>query len=444
VALDARGNVYIADTYNYRVRKVNARGKITTVAGNGAYGYSGDGGPATRAKLQFVVGVALDQKGNLYIADPADEGANTRIRRVAPDGTITTFAGTASRGFAGDGGPATKAQLSSPSGVAVDGRGDVYIADGGNFRVREVTPNGTISTVAGNGKSGFSGDGGRATAAGVNPIAVAVDANGNLYISDYANNRVRKVDTAGIIATVAGNGRPGFSGDGGRATSARLNDPRGLAVDSHGNLYIADSRNNRVRKVTPAGKITTVAGKSRAPFTDDYGPATSARLQTPTGVAVDAQGNLYIADVRNNRVRKVGDVSVAGISGRCSRATALRLFLRLRLGNAGFMPNPVAQVLCGPFVGRGSRAMAASEAIPSCGRTAGWDVFDFAQGAWHLVLHRNNGAKLAAVGSNIRETTYILRPGDAHCFPTGGSRSRIWHWNGTRFVAGPWKVRRAR
>jgi trimeric autotransporter adhesin len=222
------------------------------------------------------------------------------------------------------------AELSAPSGVAVDWQGDVYIADGGNFRVREVAPVGTISTVAGNGTSGFSGDGGRATAAGVNPIAVAVDAKANLYISDYGNNRVRKVDSAGIITTVAGNGRQGFSGDGGRATAARLNDPRGLAVDSHGNLYIADSRNNRVRKVSPAGKITTVAGKSRAPFTDDYGPATSARLQTPTGVAVDGQ----------------------------------------------------AQVLCGPFLGRGSRAMVASEAIPSCGRTAGWDVFDFAQGAW--------------------------------------------------------------
>jgi sugar lactone lactonase YvrE len=439
VAVDGAGNVFIGDTSNYRVRKVTANGNIKTVAGRGQYGETGDGGPATAARLQFVTGLAVDAQGNFFIADPGDDDVGHRIRKVTPSGTITTFAGGGGQGFAGDHGPAAAAKLSTPTGVAVDAQGDVYIADAGNRRVRKVTPDGTITTYAGNGQTTFSGDNGPATSAGVNPVGVAVDGAGNLYIS--GGNRVRKVNAAGTITTVAGTGAAGFSGDRGPATAARLNDPHGLAVDAQGNLYIADSRNSRVRKVTPAGRITTVAG-GKPPYSGDYGPATSARLQLPTGVAVDQKGNLYIAAVLDNQVKKVGDVAVAGVPGRCSKATATRLFLRLRLGNAGYMPHPVFQVLCGAFLGKGSRAMVASEAIPSCGLTAGWDVFVYSGGAWHIVLHRINGALLKRVGTGIRETMFILRPHDAHCFPTGGSRSRVWHWTGSGWAHTAWKIKR--
>jgi sugar lactone lactonase YvrE len=442
VTLDDGGNLYIADSYNFRVRKVGPGGKITTVAGNGRYGETGDGGPATRASLNFVVGLAVDRAGNLYIADPAEDDANYRVRKVSANGTITTFAGGGGPGFSGDGGPAASSRLKAPTAVALDGAGNVYIADTGNGRVRKVGLDGKISTYAGNGQTGFSGDGGPATSAAVTPIGLAADAGGDLFISD-TSSRVRKIDPSGTITTIAGNGHSGFSGDGGPATAAKLHDPRGLAVDSAGNVYIADSLNHRVRKVAPSGTITTVAG-GRPPYTGEYGPAISARLKAPTGVAVDRKGELYIADPLDNKIRRVGDVSVSGVGGRCSKSNAKRLFVRLHLGNAGYTSHPVFQVICGAFVGHGSRAMVASESIPSCGLTAGWDVFVYSAGTWHFVLHRNNGALLKRVGTGIRETMNILRPHDYHCFPTGGTRSRTWHWTGTRWVATPWKVKRPR
>ncbi len=306
-AVDAAGNLYIADRGNSRVRKVSTSGTITTVAGTGTPGFSGDGGPATDAQLASPNGVAVDAAGNLYIAD----FGNSRVRKVGTSGTITTIAGTGSFGFSGDGGPATDAQLADPRGVAVDAAGNVYIADYYNIRVRKVSTSGTITTVAGNGTLGFSGDGGPATSAGLRyPTGVAVDAAGNLFIADSNNHRVRKVSTTGTITTVAGNDSPGFSGDGGPATNASLSSPTGVAVDTAGNLYIAEQNNHRVRKVSTSGTITTVAGNgSNGSFDDGYsgdgGPAADARLNYPSGVAVDAAGNLYIADFFNNRVRKV-------------------------------------------------------------------------------------------------------------------------------------------
>jgi sugar lactone lactonase YvrE len=226
---------------------VSTSGTITTFAGNGTQGFSGDGGPATSAGLSYPGGVAVDAAGNLYIADTS----NHRVRKVSTSGTITTVAGNGTFGFSGDDGPATNATLSYPTEVAVDAVGNLYIADTGNLRVRKVSASGTITTVAGNGIYGFSGDGGPATNASlVIPRGVAVDAVGNLYIADYGNSRVRKVSSWGTITTVAGNGSPGFSGDGGPATSAALGYPRGVAVDAAGNLYIADTDNNRVRKVS--------------------------------------------------------------------------------------------------------------------------------------------------------------------------------------------------
>jgi uncharacterized protein (TIGR03437 family) len=305
VTVDASGNFYIGDRLNNRVRKVTPSGTITTVAGSGPPGFSagfaGDGGSATIAKLSSPHDVALDPDGNLYIADYG----NNRIRKVAPNGTITTAVGSGSQGYSGDGGPATRAALSSPSGVNVDAFGNLNIADSGNNRVRRVTPNGPISTVAGTGVPGFSGDGGPATGAALfTPSRVVVDAAGNLYISDFNNHGIRKVTASGTITTMAGNGRFRFSGDGGPATSAVLNSAWAAAIDTAGNLYISDYLNDRIRKVTPRGTITTIAGNGIAGFAGDGGPATSAALELPRGVAVDAAGNVYIADGNNNRIRK--------------------------------------------------------------------------------------------------------------------------------------------
>jgi uncharacterized protein (TIGR03437 family) len=249
IAVDSSGIVYIADATNNRIRKVSG-GAISTYAGNGSTGFSGDGGPATAGAVWSPFAVAVDRAGNLYIAD----ASNFRIRKVATNGAITTVAGGPTPGFSGDGGPATSAGLLLPGGVAVDSNGNLYIADIGNNRIRKVNASGIINTVAGNGSKGYSGDGGAATSAMFNfsssRVGLAVDAAGNLYITDTGNSRVRKVDASGIVTTVAGNGIAGFSGDGGPATSAGLNNPNDVAIDSNGNLYIADTTNNRVRKVT--------------------------------------------------------------------------------------------------------------------------------------------------------------------------------------------------
>jgi sugar lactone lactonase YvrE len=294
------GNLYIADAGNNRIRKVGSSGKISTVAGNGIQGFSGDGGPATSAELAGPWGVAL-HAGNLYIADLA----NHRIRKVDSSGKISTVAGNGAEGFSGDGGPATEAMLAWPYSVGVDGSGNLYIADSAEQRVRKVNTSGTISTFAGNGTAGFSGDGSAATNAQLGPADVASDGNGNFYIADTFNERIRKMDASGIVSTVAGKGTYGFSGDGGPATNAEFKLPYAVAVDSHGNLYIADTFNERIRKVDTSGIISTVAGRAGAGYSGDGGPATQAKLRNPIGVAVDGSGNLYIADQNNNRIRKV-------------------------------------------------------------------------------------------------------------------------------------------
>jgi uncharacterized protein (TIGR03437 family) len=299
VAVDALGNLYLADCNNHRVRRVGADGIINTVAGNGTAGFSGDGGPAVNAQIGYPKGLAVDGNRNLYIADRW----NGRIRKVSPDGIIATAAGTGSGVFSGDGGPATRASLYNPYDVAEDASGNLYILDMSHYRVRKVNASGIISTVAGNGVQGFSGDGGPATSAPLDPHAIAVDTGGNLYISD--DQRIRKVDASGVVRTVAGNGTPGFSGDGGPATTGSLYYPEGITVDGAGNLYIADSYNHRIRKVSAAGVISTVAGDGAAGFSGDGGPATRASLNFPSGVTTDPAGNLYITDLWNDRIRKV-------------------------------------------------------------------------------------------------------------------------------------------
>jgi sugar lactone lactonase YvrE len=307
VALDAKGNMYISNGGLYctgpgggTVRKVDPQGTITTVAGTGKEGFSGDGGPAIKARLDFPSAVAVDRDGNLYISD----GFNYRIRKVDKDGIITTFAGTGERGYSGDGGPATSANLTEPSQLTFDARGNLYFVD--YTSVRKIDPSGTITTVAGTGELGFSGDGGPATEARFEANDLALDGDGNMYIADTENNRIRKVDKEGIIHTVAGTGKEGYSGDGGPATKAALNLPTGIALDGEGNLFIACHHNSRVRKVDKNGTITTFAGTGEWGFNREKGPATKVMLNQPWGLFVDDDsGVLYIPDTFNDRIRAV-------------------------------------------------------------------------------------------------------------------------------------------
>ncbi len=310
VAADRAGDLYIVDYGNNVIRKVAANGSIATVAGNGGYGYSGDGGLATSAQLKNPLGVAVDAAGNLYIADSNNEA----VRKVDVHGIITTVAGDGKCCHSGDGGPATSAELASPDSVALDAAGNLYIAERGADRVRKVAANGIITTVAGNGKRGYSGDGGPATSAELHPDGIAVDTAGNLYISDGADYVIRKVDVHSTITTAAGSGRE-YSGDGGPATGAQLYGPEGAAVDAAGDIYIADTVDNVVRRVATDGTITTAAGGVNWGYSGDGGPATSAGIDLPAGVATDAAGNLYIADELDNVIRKVANGTITTVAG---------------------------------------------------------------------------------------------------------------------------------
>jgi trimeric autotransporter adhesin len=301
VALDAAGNFYIADADNNVIRKVNTAGIITTFAGNHTPGFSGDGGQATAAQLTNPQGVCVDAAGNVYISDHG----NNRVRMVSSSGIITTIAGNGSVGSAGDFGPATAAQLNQIAGIAVNSLGFLAIADQNNERVRLVTPTGFIGTIAGIGSSTFSGDGGPATAAALTtPSGVAFDTAGNLFISDAGNNRIRKVNTMGIISTVAGTGSSTYAGDGVPATTTPIA-PQKVDVDRAGNIFIADGPNSRIRMVNTSGIISTVAGNGMTGFAGDGGPATAARFSFAAGVRVDTAGSIFIVDQMNNRIRRV-------------------------------------------------------------------------------------------------------------------------------------------
>ena len=317
MASDSAGRIYFADTYNNRIRMFDpASGLVTTVAGHGIAGYgdefSGDGGPADSAHIYNPNAVTLDNSGNMYIADTY----NQRIRKVDPAGTIITIAGKSMAGFSGDGGIADSAELNYPNNVAVDNKGNVYIGDGGNYRIRKVDATGNITTVAGTGVLGYSGDGGPAASAVLGATNdLFADKSGNIYIADAYNNRIRQIDTFGIIRTVAGNGVNAFSGDGGAATSASLSQPTGIRIDDAGNMYIADFGNSRVRKVDAAGIITTVAGNGSIGFSGDGGTALSATFNKPGQLAIGHNGDVYIADYFNFRIRKMtGTLSVPSIA----------------------------------------------------------------------------------------------------------------------------------
>ncbi|HEV7232135.1 MAG TPA: T9SS type A sorting domain-containing protein [Bacteroidia bacterium] len=299
IAVDGSGNIFVADPNNACVRKIDPAGNISSFAGNGTRGNTGDGGPASAALLVNPMGVAVDQAGNVYIADYTDN----KIRKVNTSGIITTIAGTGIAGFSGDNGPAGSAQLAHPIAVATDGAGNVYIADNYNYRLRKINAAGIINTIAGHGTPGPGGDGGHGTAGAITPEGIAIDKKGNVYIMEITD--VRKLSTSDIITTYAGAGPGTCSGDGGPAGAAIFGSLRGISIDNKNNLLITDGACCSVRRIDTTGIITLIAGNGSLGFSGDGGPAVAASLSRPAQAATDKNGNIYIADGTNYRVRKV-------------------------------------------------------------------------------------------------------------------------------------------
>ncbi len=310
--IDSSGNIYVSDYYNNRIRKVSPSGIITTIAGTGLAGFSGDGGPATAATFINPGGIIVDAHGNVIFTD----FRNYCIRKITPAGIISTIAGTPGvYGYSGDGGPATAAKFYYAGGLAIDRIGNIYVAEQWNNRLRKIDTFGIITTIAGNGPigygmGGYGGDGGPATSAQLNfASSVTLDTAGNIYFGDEKNHRIRKINTLGIITTFAGTGSPGFSGDGVAATATEINYPEGVAADRFGNVYIGDASNNRIRKVNSSGIISTIAGNGIAGYVCDGCAATLGGLNYPCDLFVDDAGNVYIPDHLNNRIRKVSNTT---------------------------------------------------------------------------------------------------------------------------------------
>ncbi|MBB5315636.1 NHL domain-containing protein [Tunturibacter empetritectus] len=305
IVFDSAGNLYFAETGNHVIRKVDTSGNLTTIAGTGTQGFSGDTGPATSATLDSPQGLALDAANNLYLADTH----NHRIRRInLATGLITTIAGSIP-GFSGDGAPALSAQLNLPTGLAIDASGNLYLADTGNHRIRKITSTtGLITTIAGTGTQGYSGDGAPALSAAIDsPTGIGIDASNNLYLADTHNHSIRKITSStGLITTIAGTGLPGFSGDTAPASAATLALPHGLTADAAGNLYLADTANHRIRRIdATTGLITTVVGDGTQAFAGDNGPPTAASLDSPTATSLSPASSLTLSDTGNQRIRQV-------------------------------------------------------------------------------------------------------------------------------------------
>ncbi|HTB32456.1 MAG TPA: T9SS type A sorting domain-containing protein [Bacteroidia bacterium] len=302
VYADNTGNIYISDWGNNKLRVVNSNGVISTLAGIGVNGYSGDGGPSTAAELCGPMGIFADASHNVYMADIG----NGRIRKIDTSGIISSIAGNGAYGFSGDGGSALNAEFEDPAGICGDKSGNIYVADEFNNRVRKISKSGIISTVAGSASRGYSGDGGPATGAELYyPSSVAVDDSNNIFIADESNNAIRKVNSSGIIFTIAGNGIGGFTGDGGPSNTAELFNAAGVGVDNSGNIYITDGFNERTRKITPDGKISTIAGTGLAGYSASFDVAIHATLYDPVCIMADTSGNLYFANIFNNLVQKL-------------------------------------------------------------------------------------------------------------------------------------------
>ncbi len=302
IAVSPKGDIYIARRAHNVISRINQKGMLVNVVGTGASGYSGDGGPATKATMNIPAGLTFDRHGNLYIADRA----NHRVRKVDTKGIITTVAGNGTAGFSGDRGPATQASLNLPSGVAVDNNGNLYISDRSNNRVRKVSSKGIIQTFAGNGSDGYHGDNMPALQATLDkPFGLALDKDNNLYIADRGNNRIRKIDSSGLISTVAGDGGFYYIGDNGPAYRASIAGPTGVTVDRKGNIYIADRGNNRIRMVDTLGMIRTIMGTGQQDYNGDSELARETNLHLPFGVALDKKGDLLVIDRSHYRIRKL-------------------------------------------------------------------------------------------------------------------------------------------
>jgi uncharacterized protein (TIGR03437 family) len=365
VYVDQAGNLFITDQFNNRIRKVAPNGTISTVAGTGVAGFSGDGGPAIDAEINTPTGIGGDNSGNLYIADVV----NQRIRKVDSSGIITTFAGNGNKGYGGDGGLAIDASFYNAVRVAIDPSGNVLVADQSDHRIRRIAPSGFITTIAGNGVGAFSGDGGPAINASLNnPTAVAVDGGGVIYISDQFNQRIRKIALDGTITTIAGNGNPGFGGDGGPANAAILNYPGGITVDAAGNLYFNDDINFRTRMIAANGTINTIAGSGTQGFSGDGGAALAAALNGNFGVALDLLGNMYIADSTNNRIREVY-AAVPGLTPVISAAA----FTNAASFTSGGSPGAIA-TLFGAHLTRNLTGIVLSPSVPLPATLAGTTV----------------------------------------------------------------------
>ncbi len=293
IAVDGQGNLYVLDTYNNVIRKITAAGVVSTLAGNTLAGYV-DGAASSAEFFNPFLGIAVDGQANVYVTDTY----NNRIRKITAAGVVSTLAGNGTAGYAD--GASLAAEFYLPAGAALDGQGNLYIADGGNSRIRAISSSGLVSTLAGNALAGFA-DGIGPAAAFNGPFGVIVDPQGNVYVADADNQRIRKITSSGAVSTLAGNGTFGFKD--GAAASAEFNIPVGLGLDSLGNLYVSDYGNNRIRKITPSGTVSTLAGNGTAGFAD--GAAASAEFKSPYGIAVDPHGNVYVADYYNNRVRKI-------------------------------------------------------------------------------------------------------------------------------------------
>jgi len=352
---DKAGNLYIVDYGNKRIRKIAPNGLISEIAGNGSGTHSGDGGPATSAGIGFPESVALDSIGNIYIGENQAMAyyqdttgysypvAQSWVRKINTSGIITTIAGTGLfHPFSGAGGPATAATFQSVNDVVPDNQGNLYIADGNAMAVWKVNASGILTLFAGWNIYGNSGDGGPATAASFEfPSALLSDGNGNLLIADVSANTIRKVNSLGIVSTLCGNGTPGYFGDGGPATAGEVSGPQGLAMDKNGNIFIADNGNNVIRVITASGAINTFAGTGITGNNGDGGPATDADFTAITGVAADSAGNIYVVDYKNENIRIITPYSSAGIISPAGSLANIQLF-----------PNPAADEINIALTGR--------------------------------------------------------------------------------------------